>query len=128
MAFSDMTQAITYGGGLGICGKITNRLRILKWNLKTLFFGHPVISFCWGFAFALLLVLYPFILAAIVIISGIAVYAFKDRIDFKEILTGQSTSHLTPCKECGSRTKHKKWCSFYKTKKGKGEGDYGKTA
>lgn len=75
---------------------------------------HPVICFMLGMAIMFLLLKDPFILLGIMIVIGMVLYAFRDRIDLTESLgIGTPRVKLKPCEECGSTTKHKKSCSHY---------------
>lgn len=79
---------------------------------------NPLISGMIGFLMATLLWLYPWVLIGTLVIGAMVIVAFRDRIDFGSyfglsISKKKERKELEPCKECGSRTKHKRTCSHY---------------
>lgn len=96
-------------------------------NKKKGLLRNPLVSGLVGFLLATLLWRYPFYLIASLVITGMILFAFRDRFDMddlKAILLGEGNGEESKkskkkpeefriCPECGSRTKHKKECSHY---------------
>lgn len=102
---------------------------------------NPIISFLLGFLVATGIWLYPMMVIGAIIIIGMVLFAFRDKIDLEDLkgaLVGSTeerrstkiksklensskservrtkgSNDFRVCPECGSKTKHRRWCSHY---------------
>jgi membrane-anchored glycerophosphoryl diester phosphodiesterase (GDPDase) len=84
-------------------------------NIKKLI-KNPMVTFALGVLLTYLILEATLIFAGLILVIGIALFFYRDRIDFNSLFQSAKNREkgtLNPCSECGSLTKHKKTCSQY---------------